>query len=66
MPVSNRDIQEMFLARTHPLRDLLSDHSDANAHWRFLYERDMETFETSEIDSALTVIIDAYDERRWS
>ena len=60
-----RDIQDMFLARTHPLRDVLSDHSDANVRWRFLYERHMETFETSEIDNALTVIIDAYNERRW-
>ena len=62
---SNRDVQDMFLARTHPLRDALSDHSDANMRWRFLYERSSETFETSEIDSALTVIIDAYNERRW-
>ncbi len=65
MREANRDIQDMFLARTHPLRDVLSDHSDANMRWRFLYEQRSETFETSEIDSALTVIIDAYDERRW-
>ena len=61
----DRDIQDMFLARTHPLRDVLSDHSDANIRWRFLYERQMETFETGEIDNALTVIIEAYNERRW-
>lgn len=60
-----RDVQDMFFARTHPLRDVLSDHSDANMRWRFLYERHMETFETGEIDNALTVIIDAYNERRW-
>ena len=63
IPESNRDIQDMFLARTHPLRDVLSDHSDANVHWRFLYERGMEIFETTEINAALTVIIDTYDER---
>lgn len=60
-----RDVQDMFLARTHPLRDVLSDHSDANMRWRFLYERQMETFETGEIDNALTVIVDAYNETRW-
>ena len=65
MRESNRDIQDMFLARTHPLRDVLTDHSDANMRWRFLYERRMETFDTGEIDSALTVIIDAYNEIRW-
>ena len=62
---ANRDIQDMFLARTHPLRDVLADHSDANMRWRFLYEQRSEVFETGEIDSALAVIIDAYDERRW-
>ena len=66
MRQENRDIQDMFLARTHPLREVLSDHSESNMRWRFLYEQHSEMFETSEIDSALTVIIDAFLERRWS
>ena len=59
------DLQDMFAARMHPLRDILSEHSDANVRWRFLYEQPWDKFETGEIDRALTVIIDAYDERRW-
>ena len=66
MRESSRTIQDMFVARAHPLGDVLSDHGDANMRWRFVYERPSETLERSGIDSALTVIIDAYDERRWS
>ncbi len=61
----NSDQQDMWGARMHPLRDVLRSHCDAHTHWRFLYERPSAQFETSEIDRALTVIIEAYDER-WS
>ncbi len=60
------DFQDMFAARMHPLRYLFSEHREANVRWRFLYEKRSEKFETSEIDRALTVIIGAYEERRWS
>ena len=60
----NSDIQDMLRARMHPLRDVLCSHCDANVHWRYLYERPEAEFETTEIDRALTVIIDAYD-KRW-
>ena len=58
------DLQDMFAARMNPIRDILSDHSDANMRWRFSYEQPWDTFDTGEIDRALTVIINAYDERR--
>ena len=58
------EVQDMFGARTRPLRDVFSEHRQANVRWRFLYEQHWERFETSEIDRALTVIIGAYDERR--
>ena len=61
------DLQEMFTARMQPLRDVLREHHNAHVHWRFLYEEEsFAKFETAEIDRALTVIIDAYDEREKS
>ena len=61
------DLQEMFAARMRPLRDVLREHRNAHVHWRFLYEKEsFAKFETAEIDRALTVIIDAYDEREKS
>ena len=62
----NADFQAMFAAKMHPLRDVLREHRDANVHWRYLYEKPSASFETSEIDRALTVIIDAFFERRRS
>ena len=59
----NSDQQDMLGARMHPLRDVLCSHRDEHTHWRYLYEDPSSQFETSEIDRALTVIIDAYDER---
>ena len=59
------DIQYVLGARTHPLRDILDEHRDANMHWRFRYEQFSARFETAEIHRALTVIIDAYCEK-WS
>ena len=59
------ELQDMFAARMHPLRDLFSEHREANVRWRFLYEQLWEKFETGEIDRALTVIIGAFDEGRW-
>ena len=58
------DVQDMFAAKMHPLRDVLRSHSDAYEHWRYLYEKSWAEFETGEINRALTVIIDAY-EKRW-
>ena len=59
------DLQEMFAARMQPLRDVLREHRNAHVLWRFFYEEEsFAKFETAEIDRALTVIIDAYDERR--
>ena len=60
----NQHLQEMFGVRMHPLRYILREHRDANMHWLFLHEQQWGSFETSEIDRALTVIISAYD-RRW-
>ena len=57
------DVQDMFAAKRHPLRDVLRSHSDANMLWRYIYEEPEAKFETGEIDLALTVIIDAYEER---
>ena len=62
MREARRETQDMFLARTHPLHDVLSEHRDANVRWRFPYEHHWDQFETSEIDSALTLMIDAYSE----
>ena len=59
-------LQDMLAAKMHPLRDVFCEHRNANVHWRFLYEKQWAKFETAEIDRALTVIIDAYAERRRS
>ena len=60
-------VQDMFAAKMHPLRDVLCDHRNANVHWGYLYEKEpFAKFEIGEIDLALTVIIDAYHERRRS
>ena len=62
----NPDLQDMLAARMHPFRDVLCEHRNANVHWRFLYEKQWAKFETTELDQALTVIIDAHDARRRS
>ena len=31
-------LQEMFGAKTQPLRDVLCEHRNANVHWRYLDE----------------------------
>ena len=60
----NPDLQDIFAARTQPLRRVLESHRKAFEHWRYLYEKKpFATFETSEINLALTMIIDTYDER---
>ena len=60
----NADLQDIFRARKHPLRDVLCSHRDAHTHWRFIHEDPRGVFETAEIDRALTVIIDAYEKRK--
>ena len=62
----NADLQDMLAAKLHPLRDVLREHRDANMHWRYLYEKPSARSETNEIDRALTVIVDAFYERRRS
>ena len=60
----NADVQYLLGARRQPLRDILSSHRNANVRWRFLYEEFSAQFETAEIERALTVIIDAYENRK--
>ena len=63
----NRVLQDMLGARIDPLRKVLCSHCDAFQRWRYLYEKEsFAKFETAEIDRALTVLIDAYYERRRS
>lgn len=58
------EVQEMFGAKMNPLRDILSSHADLYTKWRYAHEGLSASFETSEIDHALTVLIDTY-EKRW-
>ena len=61
----NPDVQEMFRAKMNPLRDVLRSHSDLNIRWRFLYEeRNSVNFDISEIQLALTVLIEAFYKNR--
>ncbi|MDE0330243.1 MAG: hypothetical protein OXL41_00085 [Nitrospinae bacterium] len=60
----HEDLQDIFQAKMHPLRDVLCSHRDAHTHWRFIYEDPSGVFETAEINRALIVIIDAYDNRK--
>lgn len=60
----DEDLQYIFRASRHPLRNVLCSHRDAHTHWRFIHEVPNCAFETAEIDRALTVIIDAYVNRR--
>ena len=46
----NADLQDIFRARMHPLRDVLCSHRDAHTHWRFIHEDPRGVFETAEID----------------
>ena len=58
------DLQYMMGASRHPLRNVLCSHKDAHTHWRFIHEDPRGMFESAEIDRALTVIIDAYVNRK--
>ncbi len=62
----NADFQAMFAAKMHPLRDVLREHRRANVQWRYPYEEPFASFETGEIDLALTVVIDAFCASRRS
>ena len=55
------DVQEMFGSKMNPLRDILSSHADLYTRWRYLHEGLPAKFESSEIDHALTVLIDTYE-----
>lgn len=58
------EVQEIFGAKMRPLRDILSSHADLYTRWRYSHEGLIANFETSEIDHALTVLIDSY-EKKW-
>ena len=45
------------------LPELLDHHRDAHTRWRFIYEKGWGVLRTSELDEALTVIINAYGKR---
>lgn len=60
----NSDIQDMFHAKMHPLRDVICSHRDSHMRFRYLYEKHEGRFEIGEINHALNVIIDVYYERR--
>ncbi len=63
----NPHSEDMLAARRRPLRSVLCSHSNAFQRWRYLYEQQsFAKFETAEIDRALTVLIDAFNERRKS
>ena len=57
----NPDLQEMFAAKMHPLRDVLRTHCDSHMRFRYLYENMPAYFDTSEIELALKVIIETFD-----
>ena len=60
----NSDLQEMLAAKMEPLRDVLASHKQAHTDYRYLYEKcEFLVFQSGELDRALTVIIDAYDEK---
>ena len=60
----NSDLQEMLAAKMEPLRDVLASHKQAHTDHRYLYEKcEFLVFQSGELDRALTVIIDAYDEK---
>ena len=59
------ELRDELPARRQPLRWVLESHRKAFEYWRYHYEkRPFAIFETNEMDLALTVIIDAYYERR--
>ncbi|MDE3257700.1 MAG: hypothetical protein OYM47_07710 [Gemmatimonadota bacterium] len=60
----NSEVQELFHAKMHPLRDVLCSHRDSHTHYRYLYEKPGGRFEIGEISHALKVIIDVYYEKR--
>ena len=60
----NSDVQELFHAKMHPLRDVLCSHRDSHTRYRYLYENHQGVFEIGEIYHALNVIIDVYYKRR--
>ena len=60
----NSDLQEMFAAKMEPLREVLASHKQAHTDYRYFYEKsEFFVFQIAELDLALTVIIDAYDEK---
>lgn len=60
----NPDFQEMFAAKMYPMRDVFCSHRDSHTHYRYLYENHRGRFEQGEINHALNVIVDVYNEKR--
>ena len=60
-----RKLFEEGMLSFEPLPEILRSHKDARTHWRYSYEDPFAHFNTSALDRALTVILNAYDER-WS
>ena len=57
--------QDMLNARMDPLRNVLKTHRNAHMHWRYLYEETEGcSFDTGELDIVLSVLFDAYSEKR--
>ena len=46
------------------LPELLWAHRDAHTHWRYIHEKPWATYRSSQLDQALTVIINSYY-KRW-
>ena len=57
-------LQEMLAAKMEPLRDVLDSHKNMYTDLRYVYEKQGPlAIHTGELDLALTVIIDAYDDK---
>lgn len=57
------DLQEMLAAKRNPLQDVFCEHADIYVRWRYIHEGVSAQFDTGEIERALTVLIDTYENR---
>ena len=58
------ELQDMCAAKMEPIREVLASHKNIYTDLRYLYEKHGGmSIESGELDLALTVIIDAYDEK---
>ena len=56
-------ILEMSSYTHGSLAELLWSHRDSHTYWRYLHEKRLGVFRTGELNQALSVILNAYDER---